>query len=208
MFKWQAIKQHFKEMRTYIGVSIVLFLAGTFVGATDHSFASFLDGQLAGLEQLSDAISQSKNVALVSFLIIFLNNAVKAVITIYLGAFFAWFPISFLTINGMVLGYMFQKIAEEKSMSVAFEVYAKGILPHGWIEIPVIIVAAAYGVRFGVLMMQLVIHSIFSRSKLKQTLNNLRYFLIRSVPVAILVVVFLLIAAIIESTLTPLILSI
>ncbi len=202
MFNYQAIKTHFKEMSGYIMFSTILFVAGVIIGGTNPALQSFLNGQLSGLKQLSEGIQSSANPTLTMMIIIFFNNAIKSVLVMYFGALLGLIPVVFLIVNGMLIGYMMQLSSSNIGFAQTAELFVKGILPHGIIEIPAIIIACAYGLKFGIVLLQLVGKAVFVRNQTEGAVKNVEYFLIRSVPVAVLLVVALLVAAIIESTFT------
>lgn len=202
MFKWRAIIDHFKQMNHYIGFGFILFFAGIIIGGTNPAFKAFLEGQLAGLEQLAQTVDQSSNPTLMMMLVIFLNNAVKSVFIMYLGVFFGALPVIFLVVNGMMIGFLLQNIAAQPSGPHVFEVIVKGLLPHGIIEIPAIVVACAYGMRFGVLMLKGFGSALFARTKLKGIGREIEFFTARTVPVMVILTAAMLLASIIESTIT------
>ncbi len=79
------------------------------------------------------------------FVFIFLNNAVKALFAILLGVIFGIVPLLFIVANAYLIGII-----------GTIEVYGEGllyvvagILPHGIVEIPAVIIAAAWGVWLG-----------------------------------------------------------
>lgn len=189
-------------MNHYIAVGFVLFFAGMVIGGTNPAFHAFLDSQIAGLEQLTNVIDQSKNPTLTMMIVIFLNNAIKSILVIYVGALLGIVPILFLVINGMVIGYLLQNIADLHGGAHVFEIIVKGLLPHGIIEIPAIIIACAYGLRFGVLSFKGLGSLLFARSKLPAIGRDIETFLIRSIPVMVILTVSLLVASVIESTIT------
>ncbi|XEC94584.1 stage II sporulation protein M [Paenibacillus tarimensis] len=197
MFSWNAIKSHFGEMRGYVAFSTILLLAGIVVGGTNVQLEAFMESQIKGLEQLVEMAESSNNPTLFMFGLIFLNNAIKSVLVMYLGVVLGIVPILFLLINGMVLGYLFTKLADQGANVLA--IFVKGILPHGIIEIPAIIVACAYGIRFGMLSLR----GAGLLVKRKPGFGaEYERFAARTVPVMILLVAALLVAAIIESTFT------
>ncbi len=106
MFKWRLIWDHFKQMNPYIAFGSILFLAGMVIGGTNPAFKVFLNEQLKGLGQLADMIDKSSNPTLTMIVIIFLNNAIKSILVIYLGALFGILPFLFLVVNGMLIGYL------------------------------------------------------------------------------------------------------
>ncbi|RIX47848.1 stage II sporulation protein M [Paenibacillus nanensis] len=201
MFKPSAIIQHFKEMRGYISFSFILFFASIVVGGTNTSFHSFLNGQLEGLGQLVDMVG---NNTLLMMLVIFLNNAIKSILIMYLGAFYGVIPFFFIVTNGMVIGYLLEAASNSTSPDAlpVWEIIVKGLLPHGIIEIPAIIFACAYGLKFGGLVFRASGSLVFARGKLGGIGKEIEHFAIRTVPMIVILTVALLIASVIESTIT------
>ncbi|WP_339205274.1 stage II sporulation protein M [Paenibacillus sp. FSL K6-3182] len=202
MFKWRLIWEHFKQMNPYIAFGSILFLAGMVIGGTNPAFRAFLDEQLKGLGQLAEMIDDSKNPTLTMMIFIFLNNAVKSILVMYLGALFGVLPFFFLVVNGMMIGYLLKTTAELHGGGYVMELIVKGLLPHGILEIPAIIFACAYGMRFGVLIFKAVGSLVFARSKTGNVSRELESFVVRTVPVMVILTITLLIAAVIESTIT------
>jgi len=202
MFKWRLIWEHFKQMNPYIAFGSILFLAGMVIGGTNPAFRAFLDEQLKGLGQLAEMIDDSKNPTLTMMIFIFLNNAVKSILVMYLGALFGVLPFFFLVVNGMMIGYLLKTTAELHGGGYVMELIVKGLLPHGILEIPAIIIACAYGMRFGVLIFKAIGSLVFARSKTGNISRELESFVVRTVPVVVILTITLLIAAVIESTIT------
>lgn len=202
MFKWRLIWDHFKQMNPYIAFGSILFLAGMVIGGTNPVFKAFLDEQLRGLSQIRNMIDESSNPTLTMIIFIFLNNAIKSILVIYLGALFGILPFVFLVVNGMVVGYLLKASAELHGGGFVAELIIKGLLPHGILEIPAIIIACAYGMRFGVLVLKAGGSIIFARSASAGLGRELESFVVRTVPVMVILTLILLIASIIESTIT------
>lgn len=201
MFKIRTILQHFYEMRHYIGVTFVLFFAGIVVGGTSNPLSMFLDNQLKGISTIAQQLGSRENPQLFFLIFIFLNNAIKSIFVMFLGGAFGIIPVVFIVFNGMIIGRLFV-VSSANGANIA-ELIFKGILPHGIIEIPMIIIACAYGIRFGVLILQTIIRSISpSRREALAKERVLEGYLRFSIPVMVIVVVGLLIAAVIESTFT------
>lgn len=199
MASWKNIKAHAGSMRSYLIFATVLFAAGLYSGAVLPSVQSGLQGQLSQLEQLSNTLRQSSNPSLVFFVVIFLNNAIKSLLVLYLGLFFGVFPVFFLVMNGMILGYVLSRVYSEIGFSGLVESIVKGILPHGIIELPILIIAGAYGLKFGTYAYRYVGQAVTRRSGLGKEFKR---FANRTVPISIAIVLLLLVAAGIESTVT------
>lgn len=196
MFAFREIFGHLKEMRHYIILSTVILIAGMVVGATNPALDNFIQGQLSGLGEVAQKINAMENSSLWFMIFIFFNNAIKAILVMYIGSLFGIVPLIFLAINGMVLGYVIG-IASEEGM--LFTIVVKGLLPHGILEIPAILIACAYGMRFGKLMFSGIGVMLTRRKGWGQ---ELEYFVKKSLPAMVLIVVMLLAASIIESTFT------
>lgn len=200
MFSLHAIVNHLKMMRRYYAFSALLFLAGVVVGGGNPALEQFVSGQLAGIQEISRTIDASGNPTLLMFGFIFLNNAIKSIVVMYFGVLFGLVPILFVVINGMVIGFLLKWVAAEQGYGVLAELFFKGILPHGIIEIPAILLACAYGLKFGTLSFRS-IGVLFQKDK-HAFRSEYGAFVERTIPVMVLLAVSLLIAAIIESTIT------
>lgn len=80
-----------------------------------------------------------------------------------------------------------------------FDLIVKGLLPHGIIEIPAIIIACAFGLHFG----GKVISSLFRSADRKEERSaDWSAFMRQTLTASIWTVILLFVAAIIESTIT------
>jgi len=169
-----------------IALSAALLLVSTVAGYIASPFldsadiASTLKSTLGPLANLSPVLL---------FVFIFINNAFKAALAIALGVFFGIFPVVFLVANGLLLGLVVR-------LSGSPLVTAAAILPHGIIEIPAIIVAAAMGMYLG--------SGLLDQVRGKQPRLGSRASIIARAYVLLLVPAFLAAAAI-EAFLTPLV---
>lgn len=117
---------------------------------------------------------------------------------ILLGAIFGILPAFFLLMNGLVLGFVVTAAGADGGN--VLNLIVRGLLPHGVIEIPAILIAAGFGMQFGYLILKS-LGEIGSRDASERTVDW-RGFLISAGRGAIWIVGMLLIAAVIESTLT------
>ncbi|MBD0384918.1 stage II sporulation protein M [Paenibacillus sedimenti] len=195
---FKELLAHLKEMKHYFIVVVLVFGFSFYLGwANSDQFSIFLNNQLESLKSLSQTLSSKENPQLWFFVFIFLNNAFKSVIIIFLGLLLGVFPLFMLVANGMILGYVLTLQTHESTLSVVL----KGILPHGIIEIPVILIACAYGLKLGMLVWKAGLQ-IFLRSEARTVRVELIRVLRLTKPLSVCIVVLLLLAAIIESTLT------
>ncbi|GGO08827.1 stage II sporulation protein M [Saccharibacillus kuerlensis] len=195
---WNFIKG-LGSNKGYMLSAAVLFIAGIAIGAVRaEDLQQLLLSQLEGLQSVSKSLEQSDHVELSFFTFIFLNNAIKSIAVILLGAFFGLAPIGFLLLNGMVLGFVVE-VAHRQGENIT-ELIFLGLLPHGIVELPAIVIACGYGLKFG----GLVIGSLFSLGAGKRDRLAARWEqgMKEMLNAAIWIVILLFIAAIIESTFT------
>lgn len=117
------------------GLFAVTILAGAL--ALPAFFAETLEDVGELLEPLYDLNS------ILLVLLIFLNNAFKALLIIVLGAALGLAPLALIAYNGLLVG------ALVASTDVSGAVVAAALLPHGILEVPLILLSAALGVTAG-----------------------------------------------------------
>lgn len=143
------------------------------------------------LEFLPDLEGQSFLVVLLTFFAyIFFNNVVIGFMFMLLGLVFGVPPLLFLALNGYMIGGVVRNLISE--MGVAFTV--AGLVPHGVLEISTILLSSASGLSLGYSVMWRLRGKSGVRSELGRAV---RLYMTRIVP-------FLLLAASIEVTITPL----
>ncbi|RUT27897.1 stage II sporulation protein M [Paenibacillus zeisoli] len=190
---------HLKNSRTYLWIAFMLFVVGFVLGMVNAEFLQrVVIDQLKGLQEVSGKLSQSTNPELSFFIFIFFNNAIKGVLMIYLGILAGVIPVFFLLVNGMVLGYLIE--AQAAHGNNLADLIFKGLLPHGIIEIPAIIIASAFGIKFGIVSLKGLGRKI--TGKAERGAREWSVLAKSSLNVSFWIVILLLIAAIIESTLT------
>ncbi|KRE93805.1 hypothetical protein ASG89_32480 [Paenibacillus sp. Soil766] len=193
-----ALLRHFKEMKHYFIVVVLVFGFSLYMGwANSEQFSHFLQEQLKGLQPMIKTINAKENPQVWLFIFIFLNNAIKSVLIVFCGIFLGVLPLFMLIANGMILGYVLSLQTHESTLYIVL----KGILPHGIIEIPVILLACAYGLKIGMLVWKMGVQLLVPAEKRSARIELLRIFQLTK-PLSIGIVALLLIAAIIESTLT------
>lgn len=195
---WKNAFTQMKLMKHYFIASALVFAAGILMGALYSSqFHAFINGQLDALKQISDSIASKPNPQWSLFWLIFWNNASKSLLIIALGLFFGVFPLFFLLANGLLLGYVCMVSAQKQSWLYVI----KTILPHGILEIPAIIVACAFGLRLGVMVLKILLFAL-SPARSAKTREQFALFIKALLPVSVMLVAVLFAAALIESTLT------
>ncbi|MCC2683849.1 MAG: putative rane protein [Paenibacillaceae bacterium] len=196
--KFRQLFLHFRVMKHYFIAAAAVFITGLLLGYFySDRFEIMIQEQLKGLEGLASTVSKTDKPQLWLFVIIFLNNWVKSVFSIYIGFAFGVFPLFFLLLNGMILGY----IGEMQAAQHQWIKLLQGILPHGILEIPAIIIASAYGIRLGMLVLK-GLFLLISPGKKTAYRVEFRGFMQMSMQLVLFLTIVLFAAAIIESTFT------
>ncbi|GAB6927380.1 stage II sporulation protein M [Paenibacillus sp. JCM 10914] len=202
MFRFSIFLKDLVSIRKALIISTILFAAGITAGWISDDFEELLIGQIQGLAEISQQLNASDNPEWSFFVFIFFNNAIKSVLVMFSGLLVGIMPIFFLIINGMVIGFLLRIV--QASGESLFDVIVKGLLPHGIIEIPMIVIACGYGLALGGLVIRSIIAVLTNRSGIGEDWRSLW----RKLGTASLwVVILLLIAAVIESTITMWLLS-
>lgn len=184
------------DIKWYIVAAALIFVGGYFIGYRWDGLNDFMMAQIEGISQLAQEARASDNQELSFFVTIFYKNAFVALLLMFSGIVFGILPALIVLFNGMVIGFM-MKIMVMANADM-FDIVVKGLLPHGVLELLAIFVAAGFGLRFGMLTIQR-----FS-SNYRSQRDSLTYGMwVKKVGAgAVWVIAMLLVAAIIESTIT------
>ncbi|HEY9204739.1 MAG TPA: stage II sporulation protein M [Candidatus Methanoperedens sp.] len=181
------------SLRKYIVLATLIFIVSLIMGlmipdprlAEDFDMLKKLAGLIKGLEP-----PELQMIVLLS--LIFFNNALKSLMAIVLGIGFGLFPLYLIIYNGKVLGFVVDIFS--KQQGILFVVAA--VLPHGIIEVPVVLISSGIGFRLGyVTYLSLKSGRLIEgiKPELKQ---GMKFYFRRIVPL-------LFVAAIIETFVTP-----
>ncbi len=184
--------EYFYSSRKYfiaaVAVFTLSFAAGVLISVKNPDASEKL------LEMLKDTLGSIT--ALNPFermLEIFKNNVRTSFIALLGGLVVGIIPFFIVVINGAVLGILVELFLRRQGV---FFVIA-GILPHGIIELPMVLISVGIGFRLG--------HFAYLSITLQKTMHELLYELKHGVFFYIKIVVpLLLLAALIESYVTPL----
>ncbi len=195
----KLVREHFLKITRYTAWATFLFLIGIFLGTLmftqNPEMAEDLIRNL--FEVLGEGFFEMHGASLVFF--IFFNNVIKTFLAMFLGVIFALIPVFFIFFNGYVLGLMAPLFIQ----SHGFYLFLVGILPHGVIEIPAVILGAATGLFLGIQA-----YYRFFGNKEKKHFINLKREVQKSSAFFIFVVLPLLfLAALIEGLITPILLD-
>lgn len=179
--------------RKWVAVAIVLFVGGLVLGLVAPSwFSSFISRELAELERLGQSLAPF---TLTTFAIIFGRNALALLASFIFSPILLLPPILSLVLNGLVLSFVSATIAREYSILFVLG----GLLPHGIIEIPALVIGQAAALGFGTATLM----AIFGKEKKGRFWSGLRQYA-KYLAIAI---GLLLPAAAIETYVTPLLLG-
>lgn len=128
------------------------------------------------------------------FLFIFINNAVKSFLVILFGFLFGIIPIIFLFLNGQLIGLV---MGLSDAYNNGFISFFAAIIPHGIFEVPAILIAASYGICLGMRFFR----ALIFKEKFAQ---HFKFAMKRYLTV---ILPLLLLAALIETFLTPVIIE-
>ncbi len=189
----QEIKKYLHRLKPYILFAGAIFTVAVFVGYfAAQNFPEEVARILEEIKKELGPLEGATNFEL--FLIIFEQNVFALLLSITLGIFLGIIPCFSVFTNGLVLGI----IAFEMLSKYSWEILLAGILPHGIIEIPVLIVSSAIGIKIG----KTVLWKIFKRqgSVKKEFKQALKFFFYVLLPL-------LFSAALIEAFITTVLLS-
>ncbi|TJY38832.1 stage II sporulation protein M [Cohnella pontilimi] len=201
MFSRKGLLQTWRDIRPYFIFSVILFFAGVVVGATSGS-DEWIQTQLRALAEMAKKAQNSDNPQMTLFVTILVNNLKSSLTAMYLGIVAAIAPLVTLALNGIVMGYLFGVYADHGEN--VWLLIAKGILPHGIFELPAIFLACAFGIRLGATLLKGLFGALLGK---KEPWGALARTAAGTVPALILIAAMLLVAAVIESTVTPWLLS-
>jgi stage II sporulation protein M len=179
---------YLRSIRVYIVLSVMIFALTAVMGY----FAAGLNSEMAAsmlqeLEMLKWIMDQPPVMIMI---IIFLKNFMACVMSVLLGLGLGLLPLLVVVTNGFMLGVVSYNVIQKAGPLYLLA----GILPHGIIELPVVLVSIAVGFRLG----YLVALSIFGEKAdiVKETKMAVHLLIYRIMPL-------LLLAAFIETFITP-----
>jgi stage II sporulation protein M len=181
--------RYLRELGPYFVASVLLLLAGAACGIATSTYAPRLSaGRTEALREFTRLFLGLPKPYLA--LAIFLNNGLKTLAVVVLGAFGGILPLIFLLVNGYVLGIVLHASLRTGALPAFFLALA----PHGLFELPAILLGTSIGLMLGV-------HGIkraFGKEERPlgpEVARGLRFFLIVILPL-------LFLAALIEAFIT------
>lgn len=192
---WGMVVAELGRSKFYILAAAIFFGFGIYSGWSSNEFDEVLSqatNQVFG--EIKEKIEQSDNPTITSIWLIFLNNVRAVFFMMALGIVLAIMPVISMLTNGIIIGFVL-RIQEAAGYPLADLIF-KGLLPHGLLELPAIIIGAGYGIRLGVTLILRLFPSM------RSGLQTIREAVMSGIPLFGFVVLLLFFAAIIESTIT------
>jgi stage II sporulation protein M len=186
----QIIRQKVLIRNLVLAASIFLvsLVLGTLIG---QNTAEELVRQFGGV---LEPLAPTGNLSILLFFIIFVNNAIKALGLVFLGILLGLPPLLFIGLNGFILG----GLASALESVQGWRYVIASFVPHGVIEIPMVLLATALGLTVGIESLKWLVRR---ESRVKLQLSDcLKVYLRWILP-------GLAVAAIIEAFVTPLLIG-
>jgi len=182
-----------KNIQFYLKALSLLFIISAVFGFITAQQFPFETG--VAVKQAAEELSFIKEMNSWNiFLLIALNNSIKALFMMLMGILWGIIPVLFILINGYAVGIIISVAIIEMGLIPII----LGIFPHGILEIPAILLAAGYGVWLG---------EMFSK-KLKNRKIILSLYVKNTIDKFIKVILpILIIAALVETFITSWILD-
>ncbi len=180
------------SLKKFILVSSLIFLFSILYGFFITLYLpSEADSIIKEIQKMFSSIIEAP--PFLQFLIIFLNNSVTAFLAVFLGLIIGIFPFLVLFSNGTILGIL----AYYSKINLSLFAFFVLVLPHGIIEIPVMIISCAMGFKLGSVFIKEV-RNYFKKNKKetilwldlkKETTNAFSFFVIIIIPLLFLAAV-------------------
>lgn len=179
--------------KRWVLVATILFGIGIVLGLnTPAVITGLLSREISALREFAGIIVPF---SFLTFIIIFFKNITSLLVSFILSPVLCLMPVLSLVLNGWILAFVSVLVAREESLGFVFA----GLAPHGIFELPAFIMGQAAALSSGTMIML----ALFKKERTKLLLpglkNNLRYLIIA--------IALLLPAAIIETYITPLLLT-
>jgi stage II sporulation protein M len=170
------------------GIFFISLVLGTLIGQNT------VEGLLGQLGAVLEPMTSVGKLSIVLVLLIFINNAIKALGMVCLGILLGLPPLLFIGLNGFIVGGLGSALESAKGWTYVMASF----VPHGVIEIPVILLATALGFTVGMESLKWLARR---ESRVKSQLSDsLKVYLKWILP-------GLAVAAIIEGFVTPLLIG-
>ena len=180
-------------IKKWILISSILFITGLLIGIISPSTDIF-----NSLDYLIDIAGDTAALSSFGlFLFYAINNIFKIILSFVFSPFLCILPVLSLITNGWMISNVGYYIVDVQQYSAWF--FIMGLLPHGIIEIPALIIGQAAALSLGTMT----IAAVFVKEKRPYLFSHLR----KNLKYLGLVVLLLILAAVIEAFITPSVLA-
>ena len=190
---WQSFKN--KGFIVCLCLSVFLFGGGIVLGlVTPHDVFGGVSGELASsLSAFEQFVAPFK---FTTVMFIFFKNVLSVALCFALSPFFLLVPFLTLSFNGWLVGLVGSIVIGEHSVGFVLA----GLLPHGIVEVPALLIGSATAFYFGAMVWG----AIFSEKRRQTFAGDFR----RCLKWLAVAVALLLVAAVVETYVTPLFLGV
>jgi len=181
------------SFKWWVLVAVFLFGVGLVLGlATPEGIAALIVKEFISFDEVDSGLFPSNFLTLI---LIWVKNAISLLVSFTFSPIFCLVPILALTVNGWLITFVSTAVVQKESLGFVLA----GLLPHGIIEISAFILGEAAALSFGAML----ILALFRKDKRSQLMPNFR----KNVKYLMLALVLLVPAAIIETYITPLLIT-
>ena len=184
---------YLRSIRIFIGISVLIFAVTIVMGYYAAEYNSDLATNMLKEFDMLKWITQLPQPLLM--VVIFLKNLLSSVMSVLLGLGLGIVPLLVDTSNGFLLGVVLYSVLQKEGLLY----FLAGVVPHGIIELPTVLMSIGIGFRLGYL---LALTFFGEKANLGQEIKIAIHFLIRWVAP------LLLLAAAIETFITPIVISV
>jgi stage II sporulation protein M len=130
----------------YLLLAIILFALSLVIGlgSSPELTSGALGELIQNLKPIIDSLGAYGPLALILF--IFLNNAIKALFAMILGIILGLPTLFFIGSNGFIIGITVAALQSH----LGYGIIAASLIPHGIIEIPILLLTSSLGLKIGV----------------------------------------------------------
>jgi stage II sporulation protein M len=149
------------RLRWHLAAIILLFTMFLVAGVgVAMAYPTFTDNTINGFKEEVGPLKDLTPWGLM--LSIFKNNAIKCFLTVVLGLALGIAPLIFIVANGFIIGIVVGATLAKTSMLYVIV----GIVPHGIIEMPMVLISASIGLKLGTDMVRAILSSVGSALKI------------------------------------------
>ncbi|HMK45390.1 MAG TPA: stage II sporulation protein M [Methanocella sp.] len=176
------------RIRAYIYIILGLWIFSTFIGIVMAIAMPQESGNFVGRisDQMKPLLSESTFTMMIN---IFLNNSRACAMEVVLGPGLGIVTLLIVFVNGLAMGLVLVMAMAKSGPLITLA----ALLPHGIIEVPVVIVSAAIGLRFGYCVLMALIRQPVDL--VKEAIEGISVFVFWLIPL-------LFVAAFVESYVT------